>query len=229
MAVRVYCKWLYQEGYVSYHVGEDMRLPKVKKKLPGHLLSFQEVELVLSEPDTTTALGVRDRAMLEVLYSAGLRRKELVGILVEDVDFMRGQLFVRNAKGGVERYVPLGRRAIMWLDKYLVDVRPVLVVNPSERALFLGFRGSVLSIHQLGQIVKGYLLKAGIEGPGSCHLFRHSCATQMLDNGADIRYIQQFLGHRDITSTQVYTQVSLAKLKEVHAKCHPAEKGREKE
>jgi integrase/recombinase XerD len=142
------------------------------------------------------------------------------------VDLVKESIFVKEGKGGGSRYVPIGKRAIFWLEKYLMYVRPALEDKELSNQLFLGIRGENISIHQMGQIVKRYLLKAGFDRTGSCHMFRHSCATQMLENGADIRYIQQMLGHKDISSTQIYTQVSMVKLKEIHEKCHPAEVGR---
>ncbi len=224
IAVRSFCKWLYKEKLISSNIVEDLILPKVKKKLPSHVLRFDEVESILGVPDISTPIGLRDRTMLELLYSTGLRRKELVGLKLCDIDFVAETLFVSEGKGGFQRYVPVGWRAMHWINHYIQTSRHQLTTINRSDELFIGsISGKRLSVHQLGQIVKKYLKEAGIERKGSCHLFRHSCATQMLENGADIRYIQQLLGHRDISSTQIYTQVSMAKLKEVHEKFHPAE------
>jgi integrase/recombinase XerD len=159
--------------------------------------------------------------MLEVLYSTGVRRTELASLTV--IDWNRGgTLTVRQGKGGKDRVVPVGARAEAWLTRYVDDVRPELVTSGSGDTLFLTDYGEPFEKNRLGDLVRRYLDWAGITVPGSCHLFRHACATHMLENGADVRYIQVLLGHADITSTQIYTKVSITKLREIHAATHPA-------
>ena len=162
------------------------------------------------------------RAMLEVLYSTGIRRFELAGVKLFDVDVERGALMVRQGKGAKDRLVPVGERACAWVDKYLREVRPDLATGADDYRLFLDDDGRGFTPERIGDLVRRQLTAAGIEHAGACHLFRVACATHMLENGADIRFIQSLLGHAKLDTTQIYTLVSLAKLKEVHNATHPA-------
>ena len=220
--LKAYFKWLARERRILYNPASELVMPKAPKTIPRYVLTVEEIDTVLNEPDTGTLPGVRDRAILEVLYSAAVRRSELARLLVSDVDTRRGCLLVREGKGGKDRLVPLGERACRWVDKYLAEVRPELLGMDETGFLFLSDYGEPISEDALGESVKKLMQKAGIDVPGACHLFRHAAATHMLENGADIRYIQAFLGHASLTSTQIYTQVSIRKLKEVHTATHPA-------
>ena len=160
--------------------------------------------------------------MLETLYSSGIRRMELTQLKLYDVDTRGGSLTVRGGKGGRDRVVPLGARACAWLDRYLEEVRPQLLSRRDDGSCFLTDFGEPFEKNRLGDLVKGYIERAGFKVIGSCHLFRHAMATHMLENGADIRFIQAILGHSDLDTTALYTQVSIHKLKEVHAATHPA-------
>ena len=172
------------------------------------------------------ALGIRDRAILETLYSTGIRRSELANLKLYDLDLKNGTLRVREGKGKKDRFVPLGARAITALKNYIEDVRAELVLGADDGTVFVHEFGEPFEKGRLSDLVKRYLLAAGIDKPGSCHLFRHAMATQMLENGADIRFIQAILGHAQLTTTEIYTHVSIAKLKEIHALTHPAERPR---
>ena len=160
--------------------------------------------------------------MLETFYSSGIRRMELVQLKLYDVDTRGGSLTVRGGKGGRDRVVPLGARACAWVDRYLEEVRPQLLARHDDGSCFLTDFGEPFEKNRLGDLVKGYIERAGFKVTGSCHLFRHAMATHMLENGADIRFIQAILGHSDLDTTAIYTQVSIHKLKEVHAATHPA-------
>jgi integrase/recombinase XerD len=197
-------------------------MPKLPKRLPQYVLTVEEVERILSEPDCSKPSGIRDRAIMELLYSTGLRRMELAKLKVHDVNLGHGTLMVRGGKGGKDRMVPVGSRAAAWLTKYLADVRPTLTAATDDGRLFLTDFGESFEKHRLGDMVKRYIANAGIPAPGACHLFRHACATHMLENGADIRFIQAMLGHAQLSTTEIYTQVSISKLKEIHAATHPA-------
>jgi integrase/recombinase XerD len=220
--LKAYFKWLARERRILYNPASELVMPKAPRQIPRYVLTVEEVERIIGEPDTATLVGVRDRAMLEVLYSSGIRRNELAHLEVVDVDTRRGSLLVREGKGRKDRLVPLGERACRWVDKYLIDVRPELLATTEEGRLFLTDYGEAFDADWLGEYVKRYIQRAGILVPGACHLFRHACATHMLENGADIRYIQALLGHSSLTSTQIYTNVSIQKLKEIHAATHPA-------
>ena len=199
-----------------------MQLPRPSKKLPHHVLTPAEVEAILSQPDITTASGLRDRAMLELLYSTGVRRMEVTRLKCYDVDTEAGSVMVREGKGRRDRFIPIGARACAWLTRYLHEVRPLLIVEPDDGYLFLTDYGEPINRNAAGGITRRYIERAGFTFPGSCHLFRHAMATHMLENGADIRYIQAMLGHAKLTTTEIYTQVSILKLKEIHTATHPA-------
>ena len=172
----------------------------------------------------TQPLGIRDRAILETLYSSGIRRMEVVRLQLGDLHLERRVLMIRQGKGKKDRVAPIGDRALAWIGKYLNEGRPLLEVDPSQRALFLsGYGDSAMSADYLSRLVSQYVRAAGI-AHGGCHLFRHSCATLMLENGADIRFIQQMLGHANLSTTQIYTEVSIQQLQRIHAMTHPAEK-----
>ena len=198
-------------------------------KLPVSGLTLEEVEKILAQPNTEDLFGIRDRAMIEVLYSTGIRREELCNVQIYDVDATKGTLVVRQGKGKQDRVVPIGARALEWVDKYITEVRPAVVADPDHGYLFVAPRGGKLRVRVLGETVHGYIKKAGIKKKGSCHLFRHAMATHMLENGAEIRALQQMLGHKQIVSTQRYTNVTIMKLKEIHAATHPADNSKKDE
>lgn len=220
--VCAFCKWLARERLLPGDPSSGLELPRMSRRLPRWVPSVTEVHRVLSQPDPSTPSGVRDRAMLEVLYSTAVRRMELVQLRVHDVDLDGGVLWIRGGKGGRDRVVPLGVRASRWVAAYLLDVRPRLLGAERASTLFLTDYGEPFRKNRLGDLVKRYLLNARLKAPGACHVFRHACATHMLENGADIRFIQAMLGHADLSTTQIYTRVSIAKLKEVHDVTHPA-------
>ncbi len=203
-------------------------MPKQQQRLPRHILSVNEVEQVLNACDTSEPLGLRDRAMLETLYSTGMRRAELTGLRADDLDLNRGTVFVRQGKGAKDRVVPIGERACRWVERYLFQVRLDLVDVDDDGTLFLAKHGQGMQAKQLSVIVRGAIAAANLERfqdthpNAACHLLRHACATHMLENGADIRYIQALLGHADLSTTEVYTRVSIQQLKAVHEKTHPA-------
>jgi len=228
VAIRAWFKWLAKENHILYNPASEIELPKLEKRLPKAVLSEGEAENVLNQPDINDAMGLRDRAILEVFYSTGIRRLELVNLLVQDIDQERGTLFVRQGKGKVDRMIPIGARAIQWIDKYLNDSRPGLACGEDEERLFLSRYGLPLKEGYLTNRVGRYVEQAGIRKKGSCHLFRHTMATLMLENGADIRFIQAMLGHAKLDTTQIYTQVSIKKLKEIHTLTHPAKAKRTK-
>ena len=220
--VRAFCRWLARERLVLGDASAELQLPRLPRRLPRWVPSVQQVERILAQPDVSKPSGIRDRTMLEVLYSTALRRMELATLQVFDVDLEAGVVHVRNGKGGRDRIVPLGRRATIWLTRYLEDVRPLLV--PFRRAgAFSSPTMASRSARTVLAISSG-VISVGRDWPrlGQCHLFRHACATHMLENGADIRFIQSMLGHADLSTTQIYTRVSIAKLKEIHAATHPA-------
>jgi integrase/recombinase XerD len=220
--IRAFFKYLSKNNLVLYNPAADLELPRIEKRLPRCVLSAPEAEAVINVPDVSTPIGVRDRAILETFYSTGMRRMELVGLRLYDLDIERGTVMVRQGKGKKDRMIPIGDRALAWIGKYLSDVRPGMVMEPDDGTLFLSSRGGAFSGAWMSSMVREQVEAAGIGKKGSCHLFRHAMATLMLEGGADIRFIQAMLGHADLTSTQIYTQVSIRKLKEIHTATHPA-------
>lgn len=220
-AVKTFFKWATRENHILYNPASELDVPKVQRRLPRNILSVDEVAAILGEADPSTVTGLRDRALLELLYSTGLRRKEVGNLTRGDIDFIRRVVFVREGKGGRDRVVPLGARACAWLEKYLYEARPQLTVRDGA-ALFVTDFGDPVSGYYVGMRVKRYMAIAGIERPGAAHLLRHACATHMLEGGADIRFIQALLGHANLNTTEIYTHVSIEKLKAIHDATHPA-------
>jgi integrase/recombinase XerD len=195
------------------------------RKLPTSSFTVAEVEQVLAVPDVATIWGPRDRAIVETLYSTGIRRSELVHLDGYDLDRERGWLRVHQGKGSKDRVVPIGERALAWIGHYLENARPQLVLVASETALFLNREGGRFTPNALSAHVRRVLERSGIrEREGSCHLFRHTCTTLRLEGGADTRFLQEMLGHAILDSTQIYTRVSIRKLKEIHTATHPGAK-----
>jgi len=218
--------WLTRAGVIVIDPALQLVLPKAEHRIPEAVLSVDEVEAVLAGPNTTTSLGLRDRAILEVFYSCAIRRNELIHLRVGDLDPARGTLFVRQGKGARDRFVPIGERARTWVTRYLDDVRPTLEGRGVNPALFLTASGGSFAPDVLSRLVSAYVRAGAPDKRGSCHLFRHSTATLMLDAGADVRFIAEMLGHQKLETTMAYTRVSMEKLREVHERCHPAEKWR---
>ena len=215
--------YLTREGLILYNPASDLELPRDEFRLPKAVLSHSEIETILNVPDLETPTGLRDRAILETLYSTGLRREELCNLNKGDVDAERGVIRVVQGKGRKDRYSPIGERALAWIEKYLVEARPLFCPSINDLALYVGVMGQRLTVSHLSAKVHQIIDRSGIGKSGSCHLFRHAFATQLLENGCDIRHIQVMMGHASIESTEVYTHVSIAELKKAHQRCHPAQ------
>lgn len=217
-------KWLTRENLIPFNPATEIDLPKTVRRLPRFVLSPEEVDKIMTQPDLTDAIGIRDRAMLELLYSTGMRRGEMMNLKLYDMDLDRSTVLIREGKWRRDRIVPIGERAVAWLQKYLADVRPWFALDPDNMVLFISHRGAPLSRNQISYSVRQYVKHSGIGRKGACHMFRHAMATAMLENGADIRFIQQMLGHRSLETTEIYTHVSIRKLQQIHAATHPASK-----
>lgn len=221
--IKLFFGWMTKRRIIAANPASELDLPRPEKRLHEEALAIGEIDAVLNIPDVTDPLGLRDRTLLEVFYSTGVRRSELVSLEITDINHERGTLRVRQGKGKKDRVVPIGRDALQWVARYLDEARPRLAIG-SSATLFLTSYGEGFHPDTLSQMVSAFLKKAGIGRPGSCHLIRHTCATHMLEGGADIRYIQQLLGHEKLDTTAIYTETSITQLKDIHAKTHPAEK-----
>lgn len=219
--VRVFFSWCTKTHRILYNPASELVMPRQNHKLPSATLTHDETETVLAIPDTGTPIGLRDRAVMELLYATAMRRGELVALDLPDVDLARRWLTLRNTKNRWDRVVPMGTRAAAWLMRYLTDARPHLLLGEDPGAVFLATNGERLGATWLTGQVHRYIAAADIGKSGSCHLFRHSAATLMVEHGADIRYVQELLGHRDLTSTHIYTRVAPERLAAIHAATHP--------
>jgi len=221
-ALRRWFTWLTRERHIRVNPAAEMELPREEHRLPRNMLTQSEAEAVMEQPNITTVFGLRDRAMLETFYSTGIRRAELAALELSDIDHERRTVLIRLGKGRKDRVVPIGDRALAWIDKYEREARSQFVCDSSQCVLFLTKTGRPMHVNHLSQLVRNYVERAGIAKCGGCHLFRHTTATLMLEGGADVRFIQAMLGHSKLTTTQIYTQVSIKKLSEVHEQTHPA-------
>lgn len=220
--LKAFFKWLAKENHILYNPASELEMPRLHRRLPKHLLTVDEIERILNQTTLHGAIGIRDRAIIETLYSTGMRRMEAANLKLYDVDLANGTVMIRAGKGNKDRLIPIGDRACAWIRKYLDEARPGYAIEPDDGTLFLTEYGEPLIKSRMTETVRKHIIAAGIEKPGSCHLFRHTMATMMLENGADIRYIQAMLGHSTLSTTEIYTHLSIKKLKEIHTATHPA-------
>jgi integrase/recombinase XerD len=220
--LRVWFKWMARQHHILHNPASELELPRLGMRLPKAVLTAAEAEQVIALADVHDPLGLRDRAILETLYSTGMRRLELVTLKVWDLDLERATVSIRQAKGKKDRIIPLGDRAAAWVRKYLDESRPHLVAEPDDHTVFLSNAGEPFALDYLTEVVRGYVEAAEVGKHGACHLFRHTMATLMLEGGADTRFIQAMLGHADLKTTQIYTHVAIRQLQEIHRATHPA-------
>jgi integrase/recombinase XerD len=219
VAIRLFHRFLLREKLVLKDPTDVIDSPKLWKKIPD-ALSFNEIEKLLSSPDTRKKKGLRDKAMLETMYAAGLRVSELTNLKVEDVNLDAG--FVRClGKGKKERVVPLGKTAVLVIRKYLESSRQKFLKKKISKFLFLNHSGSRISRVYIWKLIKVYARQARIKSPVKPHILRHSFATHLLERGADLRSVQEMLGHANISTTQIYTHINRDRLKTIHKNFHP--------
>lgn len=219
-AIKAFYRFMTAEGYMDANPAEVVEAGTKGIKLP-RVLSEDEVVRLLNQPDITTAEGFRDRTMLEVLYATGMRVSELINLTLERVD-LKMKYIIAFGKGSKERIVPLGSVAAEFLQQYLEKVRPKLThAGRNTNIVFLAFGGHELTRQRFWQIIRAYGRKANINKALTPHILRHSFATHLLDNGADLRSVQELLGHSDISTTQIYTHLTNKRLRDIYAKAHP--------
>jgi integrase/recombinase XerD len=226
--LRVWFKWMARNHHILHNPASELELPRLGIRLPKAVLTANEAEQVMQQTRIHDPLGLRDRAILETLYSTGMRRLELVRLTLWDLDLERATVAIRQGKGKKDRIIPLGDRTALWVQKYLEESRPQLASEPDDKTVFLSNAGEPLSLDYLTEMVRGYVDAADLGKRGACHLFRHTMATLMLEGGADIRFIQAMLGHADLKTTQIYTHVAIRQLQEIHRATHPAKLERDK-
>jgi integrase/recombinase XerD len=222
VTLRNFFRYAQIQDLIATDPSANLESPKIRRSLPGYL-RLEEVERLLTQPDANAALGLRDRAMLEVLYSTGLRVSELVGLRVGDLDSKAGCVRCIG-KGDKERIVPVGRKALAMVEKYLEQARPEILRQAkalNNAALFVNKRGVALSRVGVWKILSGYGRRAGLRVALTPHMLRHSFATHLLERGADLRSVQLMLGHADISTTQIYTHVVEERLKQIYKAHHP--------
>ncbi|MGQ9644076.1 MAG: site-specific tyrosine recombinase XerD [Ignavibacterium sp.] len=219
-SLKGFFKYLYKNEYIKSNPIERISPPKISRKLP-EVLNVREINLILEQPNVKDTIGLRDKAILELFYACGTRISELINIKVNDL-FLSEEVIRVFGKGSKERLIPIGSSAIKWIIEYLKKSRPLLVKNiKSENYLFLNQRGTKFSRMGIWKIVKQYVKQAGIEKNVHPHTFRHSFATHLIEGGADLRAVQEMLGHSDISTTQIYTHIDRDYIKLVHKKFHP--------
>ena len=219
-SIKGFFNYLFSNKYIEVNPVEKVLPPKLSKSLPS-VLTVEEIDSVFSKPDVKEKLGLRDKGILEVLYACGLRVSELIEMKVSDL-FFDEEIIRVFGKGSKERLVPIGRSAVKWTKKYLTESRPLLMKKAkSGNIVFLNNRGTKLSRMGLWKIVDRYVKEAGIQKEVHPHTFRHSFATHLLEGGADLRAVQEMLGHADISTTQIYTHIDRDYIKQVHKQFHP--------
>ena len=212
-------RYLLRQGKIQADPSLNIDTPKLPRNLPK-TLTEAEVEALLNAPDVAQPLGLRDRAMLEVLYASRLRVSELVGLSIAQVSLSMGVVRVMG-KGSKERLAPLGEESLEWISRYTREARPILLNGKTSDALFITARGTSMTRQAFWHLIKRHAQQAGIDKPLSPHTLRHAFATHLLNHGADLRVVQLLLGHADISTTQIYTHVARERLKQLHAKHHP--------
>ena len=219
--VRSFCRWLTKQEVIVRDPTLGLEIPRCPRRRLADVLTASEVMALLSEPDLSKPLGIRNRAILETFFSTAIRASELGNLEVADIVAERGLIHVRSGKGDKDRVVPVSRSALDWIEKYQLDIRSGSLSGDGPHKLFVSTTGRRLSREALALIVRQSMRSTGIEKRGACHLLRHTAATLMLENGADLRALQTYLGHSKLDTTQVYTHMTLGRLKEIHAKTHP--------
>ena len=224
IGIRNFFTFLAQEGYLAGNPAKGLRLAREPDLLPKNILTPDEARKIIEAPDTQTLSGYRDRTLLEVLYATGLRKEELRNLNVADVNLEEELLRVNKGKGGKDRVVPLSRIACQYLENYIKAVRPELAKGRPSEKLFISIRdGLPLGRHGIDRLLAKYARKLRLKKHVTCHLWRHSCATHLLKNNANLRHVQQILGHASLATTERYLRLTITDLKEAHRKFHPRE------
>ena len=217
-SIRAFFQFLTQKYRWKENPAEKLKAPKIEKKLPD-ILSVEEVELLLKQPKENTAKGIRDRAMLELLYATGIRVSELISLKVEDINLKLG--YLTCSSGERERVIPFGTTAKQAVEHYMEGARKILLGEQESDYLFLNCSGKSMSRQGFWKVLKGYAASAGIQQDITPHTLRHSFAAHLVQNGADLKSVQEMMGHSDISTTQIYMNMNIHKIRDVYMKAHP--------
>jgi integrase/recombinase XerD len=224
-AVKSLFRFLHQEGCIAYDPAAELEYMREPQRLPRDVLTPAEARKVIETPDTGTLIGYRDRAILEVLYATGIRKRELMNLTVEDVDLEGELLRINGGKGAKDRVVPLSGIACSFLESYIKAVRPRLLRGRQSRGLFISLESAPMGRTTIDQMVEKYARLSGVKKKITPHVWRHTCATHLVRNRANLRHVQEMLGHKALTTTERYLHLTIADLKEAHRKFHPRERG----
>ncbi len=228
-ALKRFFEYLENSNVILINPAETIKEPKIEKRLPKAILSPDEARLILDQPDITTLTGIRDRTILELFYSTGMRLSELCNLTIYDVDLQDKVARINKGKGSKDRMVPFGKHAVKFLKEYITKVRPHNTKrNKKSRHLFVNQLGNPIKQQTIIVIVREYAKRAKINKQVTTHTFRHTFASQLVKNGADISYVQKMMGHEDIRTTQIYVRSLVLNVKKIHSKTHPREKDKEK-
>jgi integrase/recombinase XerD len=223
--IKGFFRFLKQEGYLAINPAEALALAREPQTLPRQVLTPQEARKILETPDTGCLLGYRDRTILEVFYATGIRKSELRQLTVANVNLEEELLRINGGKGAKDRVVPLTRLACSFLENYIKAVRPELLRGKVTDRLFISARALPIGTNTVGDLVTKYAKQAGVKKHVTCHVWRHTCATHLVKNKANLRHVQEMLGHRQLSTTERYLHLTIADLKEAHRKFHPRERG----
>ena len=223
-SIKIFFRYLKETGYIVNDPTKSIQYAREPKRLPKTALTHNEVKKLLRQPDTHTLTGYRDRTLLELLYSTGIRKTELLNLKLQDIDYEEGYLRVNQGKGQKDRVTPIGKIACHYLETYIKGIRPMLIRSKTEQALFLGKRGQPLKRNGLSELIARYAKRIDTEKKITTHTFRRSCATGMIKNNANVMHVKDLLGHNSLETVQMYCNLSIVDLKEAHRKCHPREK-----
>lgn len=224
--VKGFFKFLKREGHIPRDPAEPLEYAREQRHLPRDILTPREAKRIIEAVDISTANGYRDRTVLEVFYSTGIRVAELIALRLTNVNLEDEILRINNGKGGRDRVVPLSQMACKHLENYINGIRPCCVIGKNTDRLFVSWRGKPLDRSNLNLMMKRHARKAGVKKHLTCHIWRHSCATHLLKNNANLRHVQEILGHKSLATTELYLRVTISDLKEAHRKYHPRENGK---
>ncbi|MFC1643466.1 tyrosine-type recombinase/integrase [Chlamydiota bacterium] len=223
-SIKCFYYYLLREGYVLTNPALKIPYAKEPRQLPKGTITNKEMKKILAQPDTKTLIGYRDRTILEVFYSTGIRRSELLHLKLDDIDSENGYLRVNHGKGDKDRVVPLGKIASHYLETYIKGIRPFFLNAREEKILFISRRGRQMGRNTLDHLISKYVETSGIDKNVTTHTFRRTCATEMIKNKANIMHVKQLLGHKSMETIQKYCNLTIVDLKEAHRKHHPREK-----